>query len=320
MKQYTLFDSKPVIKNEIVEAIPYMGNKRKLATKILNTIYQTVGDFDRLYDLFGGGGSVSVAGIKSGHAVYYNELNTGVVNLLKYIQAGGELPTHWVSREEFNKHKHGDDWYSGFVKCVWSFGNNQSGYLFGEEIEENKRILHEIVVNKSTTLNDELLKISGVKIPDKILNVEGFSKRKILVMRFLKENKYTINNIWDNFHQDIDKHRLLQQLEQLEQLERLERLEQLEITNLGYNQVIVKPNSVIYCDPPYLGTAEYQEGGFDHNQFYKWCLENLNPVFVSEYNMPKEFIKIANFEHRSTLSAKSNNLVTENLYWNGKAL
>lgn len=34
--------------------------------------------------------------------------------------------------------------------------------------------------------------------------------------------------------------------------------------------------------------------------------------------MPKEFIEIAQFKHRSTLSANSNNEVIEKLYWNGK--
>jgi hypothetical protein len=64
----------------------------------------------------------------------------------------------------------------------------------------------------------------------------------------------------------------LEQLEQLQQLERLERLQltgadcseleqllQLELTSLDYRAVEIKPNSVVYCDPPYAGTASYTQ-------------------------------------------------------------
>jgi hypothetical protein len=44
MRQTDLFGI-PKIKDEVVNSIPYMGSKRKLATKLLNSIYQTIGDF-----------------------------------------------------------------------------------------------------------------------------------------------------------------------------------------------------------------------------------------------------------------------------------
>ncbi len=99
-------------------ALPYMGNKRKLAVKILNVIYEKTGDFENLYDLFGVGGSMSMAALIAGHNVIYNELNSGVYNLMKYLQSGGKIPYNWVSRDEFFKHKDGTDWYSGLVKVV----------------------------------------------------------------------------------------------------------------------------------------------------------------------------------------------------------
>ena len=36
--------------------------------------------------------------------------------------------------------------------------------------------------------------------------------------------------------------------------------------------------------------------------------------------MPEEFVEVASFEHRSTLSAKANNKVFEKLYWNGETI
>jgi site-specific DNA-adenine methylase len=115
--------------------------------------------------------------------------------------------------------------------------------------------------------------------------------------------------------QRLERLESLQSLQSLQSLERLERLESLEITNLSYEQVRIQTNSVIYCDPPYQDTAKYQKT-IDYNKFYKWALDNPNPVFVSSYEMPKEFKEVASLEHRSILS--TNNLVIEKLYWNGK--
>lgn len=50
--------------------------------------------------------------------------------------------------------------------------------------------------------------------------------------------------------------------------------------------------STIYCDPPYAGTTGYSNA-FDHEGFYDWCRcmkQEGHRVFVSEYNMPDDFI------------------------------
>ena len=306
MRQFDLF-GKPKIKNTIVPAMPYMGNKRKLATKLLNAMYNTIGDFQNFYDLFGGGGSMSVAALLAGHNVVYNELNTGVANLMRYIQAGGKLPEKWISREEFMQFKNGDDWYSGFIKCVWSFGNNQSSYLFGKDIEENKRLLHNVVVDKCKKSLIEINQKLKINIPQTIFDIANKTDRRMFLRQYIIE----INK---NYRGEAQ----LQQLEQLQQLQQLESLQRLEIKNKSYDEIEIKNNSVIYCDIPYSGTAVYQTKNFDYELFYKWALTNNNPVFISEYAMPNEFLKIASFNHRSILSAIVNNEVIENLFWNKK--
>jgi hypothetical protein len=130
----------------IVPSMPYMGGKRKLSTKILNSIYETVGDFGALYDLFGGGGAISTAGLLAGHTVHYNELNAGVANLMRHLTQGGYLPDHWIDRATFQALKDGDSWYSGFVKVCWSFGNQQRDYMFGRDVEPIKKLGHFAVV------------------------------------------------------------------------------------------------------------------------------------------------------------------------------
>jgi len=285
-RQINLF-GEPQIKNFIPPALPYMGNKRKLATKILNSIYQKIGDFENFYDLFGGGGSMSMAALIAGHNVVYNELNTGVYNLMKHLQSGGEIPYEWVSREEFFANKDGDDWYSGLIKTVWSFGNKQSSYLFGEDIEEQKRLAHEMIINKDESARKELEKLLNIGL----IGIKTRQQFSQLVKKKLKSRTG--------------------------ELQHLEQLQRLELKNKSYSKIEIKENSVIYCDPPYAGTGEYQRGGFNHDKFYEWCLAQKKPVFISEYNMPDSFECIAEFKHRSTLSSTANNEVTEKLYWNG---
>ena len=74
-------------------------------------------------------------------------------------------------------------------------------------------------------------------------------------------------------------------------------------------------SSVVYADPPYIGTAEYTSGAFVHNRFYNWLRSVPYPVYISERHMPEDFIPIAETRLNSTLSALSNNIqATERLY------
>lgn len=87
---------------------------------------------------------------------------------------------------------------------------------------------------------------------------------------------------------------------------------------LSYEQVVIPPDSVIYCDIPYEGTDGYLEkgkGGFDYERFYQWCERKTQPVFISSYQMPTDrFDCIEEFTHRSTFSSTANNLVTERIF------
>ena len=57
-----------------------------------------------------------------------------------------------------------------------------------------------------------------------------------------------------------------------------------------YQSLELPTRSLIYCDPPYKNTAGYGFD-FDHEIFYKWCLDRVaegHLVFISEYNSPFE--------------------------------
>ena len=68
----------------------------------------------------------------------------------------------------------------------------------------------------------------------------------------------------------------------------------VEFSNLLFEEVQVKPGSLVYCDIPYRGVTGYDKaaGGFDHDSFYRWgqrLTEEGSSVFVSEYaqNVPE---------------------------------
>lgn len=103
-----------------------------------------------------------------------------------------------------------------------------------------------------------------------------------------------------------------------ESLQRLQRLQSLQSLQSDYREIEIADDSVIYCDPPYKGTAEYAHGEFDHDAFYTWCLEQKQPLFISEYDMPKgDFVCIAQFSKPSLFrneGLEKKKMVIEKLY------
>ena len=86
------------------------------------------------------------------------------------------------------------------------------------------------------------------------------------------------------------------------------RMAELTISVGDYRDVDIPQDSVIYCDPPYFDTKDYQVG-FDHEAFYQWCEKQTQLVLISEYWMPEDrFVCIAEFERKSTFSATNNSL------------
>ena len=90
---------------------------------------------------------------------------------------------------------------------------------------------------------------------------------------------------WAELNEELQR---LQSLQSLQSLQRLDGLKGLEAHAGDYRDVNVKPNSVIYCDIPYVNTDGYGKGGFDHKAFYDWARQQEVPVYISEYWMPED--------------------------------
>ena len=76
-------------------------------------------------------------------------------------------------------------------------------------------------------------------------------------------------------------------------------------------------NSVIYCDPPYQGTTQYEiSKDFDYNEFWDWCksMSKNNIVLVSENNARNDFKCIWSQEVKRTIDNNKRTNSVEKLF------
>jgi site-specific DNA-adenine methylase len=313
--------------------IPYMGSKRKLAVNIIDFMTRKQPQSNRLFDIFGGGGAISLTALQFKqftNGVIWNDIDPRLCALVEYIldakkhklehpelyklnQVYEDKFYKWVSRENFIKHKNRLDWYGGYIQVVWSFGNKGTSYLFGKEIEETKRLGHELAVyGRHSDL--EAIQNTGINIPTKVLSYKQLHHRRKFISGWSKQNikRYDLQRL-----QQLER---LQQLQQLQQLERLERLEQKEL-GIDYKNIdpsMFTKNDIVYLDPPYQATADYINA-INYNDLYSW-IEKINaPVYLSSYASKLKPVLALN--HRTTLnSSKSmeSSKRIEWLFWNEK--
>ncbi|UCF50267.1 MAG: DNA adenine methylase [Thermoplasmatales archaeon] len=284
-----------------------MGSKSKIVKEMIKVFPKA----DNFYDLFGGGFSVTHAMIvhRSKHykSFHYNEIRKGACELIKDAIAGkynyDVFKPNFVTRSEFQVEKE----RSFYHKIIWSFGNSGKNYLFGKDIEKQKESLHNAVVFDQ--FDDWAKKFFGFETFGKLKDIK---ERRLYCKNKIKYNK--------SKRMDLEQ---LERLEQLQQLQQLQQLEQLNFYNKSYIDVPIKDNSIIYCDPPYKGTADYDGNNrFNHAEFLDWVHENKSPVFISEYNIDdKRFRCIFKIKKRSLLSSdKSVGDKIEKLYVNKAGL
>jgi hypothetical protein len=329
--------------------LPYMGSKSGIAESIAINFPKA----DHFYDLFGGGFSMThcmlTTKAKNYKHFHYNEIKPYIVDVVRRAIAGefnyATFKPPWVSRAEFHEKKYTD----GYVAACWSFGNNGENYLFSEDIEEYKRTMHMAVVfGEFNSLAKDVFKFDKWPANAKTIKQRRFYLRQLLehyrktklpsvLIPFLSEKQKASLAAHRPFQElarlqqlvQLEGLERLQQLVQLEglerlqqlvQLERLQQLERLTLTSLDYRAVEILPNSVVYCDIPYAGTADYGNS-FSHKEFFDWAASQTFPVFISEYDVPdKRFKLVYEVKKRCILTqaGDSNKVKKERLYWNGK--
>lgn len=86
---------------------------------------------------------------------------------------------------------------------------------------------------------------------------------------------------------------------------------------LDYDEVYFKPNSLIYCDPPYKGTKQYTNSKlFDYDKFWDWTREmsKKNIVLISEETAPADFKCIWEQKVNRSIKAQDKSYATEKLF------
>lgn len=286
--------------------LPYQGSKSAIAEKIINFLPSG----KRFVDLFGGGAAMSDCAAKSGkyETVFYNEINPLLCDLVKKAIAGfynySVFKPEFISREQFHLLKSID----GYVKYIWSFGNNGRSYLFSEELESQKRSLHNFVV---FGVKDDFIKTYFDDIDNFVTDTDIHSRRRSM-------RKYMVRRNAIRPHWELEQ---LRNLVRIQQLERLQRLERLEINNGSYLDYQYQDGDVVYCDPPYEGTNKSYGIVFDHKQFYDWAASRPYQVFFSSYQISDDRFKIIWQTPKQNLmkSGSGQFTVTEFLYTNRPA-
>lgn len=286
--------------------IPYMGSKGKIADWLTQQFPPT----ENFYDIFGGGFSITHAMLvrrkNDFKQFHFNETRPGVCDLIK-MAIQGEYSYHkflpsFVSREEFYEKKD----MNPYIKICWSFGNNGKGYLFSKEIEPYKKSMHNaIVFNQFDALARKTFGCNQFADGYDVQSRRWFLRQKI--------EYYRIHGIPDFLLPFIDESK--REAEHQRQLERLQQLQQVSFTSLSYEKIKILPNSVVYCDPPYAGTAEYDQE-FDTKAFLDWADSQTSPVYISEYNISDPRFRLMASKNKRSLLISAGKLKSERVYGN----
>ena len=244
--------------------IPYMGSKTKICIDILKRLPKG----KRFVDLFGGGFAMTHAAILTNryNHFFYNDYNPLIVKLINEGLDGKYnyriFKPEFITREKFERNKDED----GYIKYIWSFGNKGRNYLFGKDVEPLKHSAHDFVV--FGRWSEELEAISP-KLR-KAVKSRNIGKRRKEFSGWCRANRKRFD---------------LEQLERLERLQQLEQLERTIVCNCGsYIDYERLDGDVVYCDPPYEGTADYGVS-FNHKKFYDWVASRPYQVWFSSYKI-----------------------------------
>lgn len=276
---------------------PYQGSKSKIALDIIEILPQA----ENFYDLFAGGCAITHCALLSDkwRNVICNDLQ-GTPQLFKdAIEGKYKNEKRWISREEFNQKKFTDL----YIRFIWSFGNNGKSYLFGKDIEEIKRQAHEFLMANG---------------------YDGTTETRI---KLIKE--FNLKEKLKGKRAELQQLEQLERLQQLRQLQQLERLEQLEIYSEDYKKIEIKPNSIVYCDPPYNQKEnkkeDYYSVKFNTKEFLEWARTRNFPVYFSSCFCEDAFFKVVFEKKKQCLmnnkgSDKKSKEIIEKVYWNGVSL
>ena len=333
--------------------LPYKGSKDKIADKICS-LFPIKENFYDLF--MGGGSITYYQLLQNQYKNYYaNDFNPLVVKAFDMaIHGKFKNETRWISHEEFDKLRNTDPYVAfcfsfGNDLKSYAYGEQIEPYkkaLHYLVVFQDESLMKEIFsnidfsfVHKIKDVNERRLKVQEFMKRNKLgygTPLEGSVK----AMNILQHENHleTLNSISSSRLENIERLEKINNLnlrvnelenverlislnrlrtnENLQSLLQLESCQRLAIYNKSYDEIEIKPNSVIYCDVPYKSTNKYEVSkDFDYEKFYSWCERQTELCFISEYSMPKDrFTCIAEIEHRSIICANENQSVIERVF------
>lgn len=99
-------------------------------------------------------------------------------------------------------------------------------------------------------------------------------------------------------------------------LNQIPKLKGVQFICSDYKDLSIRPNSILYCDPPYRGVKKYSYS-INHDEFWQWCREKVKEghrVYVSEYNAPNDFVCIWQGKLKTCINQTITKDATEKLF------
>ena len=284
--------------------LPYKGSKSRIVDELLAVMPPA----EHFYDLFCGGCAVAHAAMLSGkwNTVHINDINPMMPEaFVKAINGGFNGEDRWIRHEDFFRLRDTDP----YASICFSFGNDLKSYCYARELEPYKKAMHYAVFFDDWSLFGDLCPEICDYCQERVGPIADRTARRIAMTNAIRKSaSLQANPLYKA------KTKYLESLERLQSLEKLESLERLQATSSDYRNIQFEPDSVIYCDIPYIGTKGYK-ARFDHDAFYDWAERQEYQVFVSSYEMPNERFKcIWEYSTYSNANAYRPKMVVERLF------
>lgn len=251
--------------------LPYIGSKKKIAGQIVRYFKQSYPEHGVVYDLFGGGGSVSAQSLLQGLNVRYNDKDPKVTQMFHHALTleKDQLPDLVLTREQFQATKSLSQKTPAqnlALLLLNSFACDMTSYLYAQPKSDPKY-----------RLTKQILQQHG--LPSQY-RYKATPEYRSACQKALS-GKVTPPNRPES----------LTHLERLIQLERLTQLrphlDKLTLTTKDYRAYSHLKGQLLYLDPPYENTKNPYLEPFDHEAFYDWAHEmsKQNTVLISSYHI-----------------------------------
>lgn len=277
--------------------MPYKGSKGKLVLDFMDHF----GCGENFFDVFGGGGSVSHAVSERFASVHYNEADSRIASAFKQFVSGTVGPLPFVSREDFKVKAKAD----GVIAICYSFGTGTRTYGYGQDIEPWKQAMHcSLLENDNSMFEDMGIKVVGEMTSDDISkNFEEVRTRYEAWFREVFRDSFPEKTIdrkmramWLRSECSFSRTEHVQRYRRMLQLKD-NPIRNITVTSMDYRDLEIPDGAVVYCDPPYEDTEQYENTGYKNATFRKdlfveWCrsMAGRCDVFVSEQTMPDDFV------------------------------